>query len=122
MNFGTFNGKTNFSKMQNESKSKGYNTSYCKVEKENHQSGSKTLLGILSICALGYMGYKYVIQPVAHTLRQIFDIDNLEVEERREHESRINKNRERVFDGKLHKLFDKEGAIDAEFVVVDEQK
>lgn len=120
MNFGEFNvNKDIFSRMQNESKSKGYTTTYCEVENEERkrQSTTKTVLGILSLGALCYMSWKYVIKPVAHTLREILNIDEIQEEEKKEKESRIMRNKDRIFDGKLHEL--KKDAIDVEFTVVD---
>ena len=120
MNFGEFNiAKDNFSKILNESKTKGYNATYCEVENTEHkkQSTTKTVLGVLSLGALCYMSWKYVIQPVAHTLREVLNLDEIKEEEKKEKESRIVRDKDRIFDGKLHEL--KNEAVDVEFTVVD---
>ena len=66
MNFGEFNvNKDIFSRMQNESKSKGYTTTYCEVENEERkrQSTTKTVLGILSLGALRKINTCVVSRP-----------------------------------------------------------
>lgn len=113
MKIGSFNyNKEKFEKMQRESNDKGYNTSYCKVEIK--QDPRKTLLGLASIGILSYMGYKYVIKPIAQTLRQVLNVDEIKEGEQKEKESRINKNTERIFNGIINK-----DAVDVEFTVVD---
>lgn len=118
MNCGSVN-TNNFSKLHNESKSKGYNINYCRVNDntKKKQSNVKTTLGVLSLFALGYMGWKYVIQPIAHTLKVILDVDDIKREEKIIKKANIIKTDNRVFDGKI---FNKSDAITVDFIVNDD--
>lgn len=117
MNCGSVN-TNNFSKLHNESKSKGYNINYCKVSNgEKKQSATKTTLGVLSILALGFMGWKYVIQPVAHAIKEILDIDNIKNEEKIIKSANIIKGDDRVFDGRI---FNKSDAITVDYTINDD--
>lgn len=107
----------NFNRMFNESSSKGYQTQYSKVNNDRYRSnkkkkmsGAQLITTLIVGGVLGYYTYKNVLKPASQTigkLKNLFDtIDP-------NHNSSNNRNnvyhnQERVFDGKVRPLSDRE--------------
>ena len=109
-----------FNHLNNERKRKDYDINFCKIKESNNKfSKTKTTLGVASLCILGFLSWKYVIKPVASTLKSILNIDEIKEEEHKQKLSKIfrSESNERIFDGEISK-FDKSDAITVEHTVI----
>ena len=102
MNFGTYSTKERKNRIYEESRNKDYNMNFGRLNNSKYQKNSdgKIIVTLLTAGILTFYIYKNVIKPAGKLIKKIIDI----IEPNPEENSRVMKEDDRVFDGKIRVL------------------
>lgn len=106
MNFGTYTvNKDDSNRIYRESQNRNYNINYGRVNNRKYNEKSnknKVIRDVILLGALGFFAYKKVIKPVINVVKEVVDAIKEDTE------SRVMREDDRIFDGRVRVLTDRE--------------